>query len=57
MLLELRLPVALKHHILFQCVIQNKAVLVAVFRNVAHTSLASFADRFFCDVHAAKNDF
>ena len=56
MVLELRLPVALQHHVFLQRVVQHKAVLVAVFGDMAHAVLRALADGGVGDVRAAQRD-
>ena len=43
MALELRVEIALKHHVLLQRVIQHQAVLLPVLGDMAHSGLLSFA--------------
>ena len=55
-LLELRLPVALQHHVVFQAVIQHQTVLVAVLRDMAHAVLGALADGGMGNVLAIQRD-
>ena len=54
--LELRLPVTLEHHVVFQAVIQHQTVLVAVFGDMAHAVLGALADGFTGDVLAVQRN-
>ena len=55
-LLELRLPVALQHDVVFQTEIQHQTVLVAVFGDVAHAVLRALTDALAGDVLAVQCD-
>ena len=55
-MLELRLPVALQHHVLFQRVIQHQAVLMAILRDMAHAVLGALADGSVGDVLSIQRD-
>ena len=53
---ELRLKVALKDHVVFKRVVEHKAVLVPVLRNVAHAQKRALADGKMRDIVAAELD-
>ena len=55
-LLELRLPVTLQHHVVFQTVVQHQTVLVTVLRDMAHAVLGALADGGMGDVLAIQRD-
>ena len=48
--LKLRMEVALEHEVVFQRIIQNEAVLMAILRNMAEPRLVAFADGHVRDV-------
>ena len=53
-MLKLQVPVALKHQVVFQRVVQHQTVLVPVLRDVAHAHAAALADRGFGDFFSAE---
>ena len=54
--LEVRLSVTLKHQILLQCIVQNQAVLMTVFRNMTHTKPGTLADTRVRNIRALKRN-
>ena len=54
MLVEFRMPVPLQHQVFFQSVVQDQAVLVPVFRDVAHACFAPGPGGIVGDVPAAQ---
>ena len=54
---ELRLPIPLKHNIVLQGIVQHKAVLVTVFRDMAHAHGIPCTNGHAGNVLAVKGDF
>ena len=56
MLLEFWSPVSLKDHILFQAIIQHQAMLMPVFRDMAHARLGTIPNGSMGDILTAEGN-